>query len=171
MDTKPLGPFSEPDKYCLEKWRKGAPLDKRDIFILILSGLVLLIGILVGMMAITSDLFAGMEKEPAPIRNGTAQRLAWFGDTPNLTDDQRAQIRPILEDEHSRVFGPRQDSLLSPQEKRARFEDLRAKTLEQIRPLLTGDQQSTLRQIQKEMKGKMGGRRHREGGDSATWNE
>jgi hypothetical protein len=42
MDTKPLGPLSEPEKCFLVEWRRGRHIDKQDILILILAGLVLL---------------------------------------------------------------------------------------------------------------------------------
>jgi hypothetical protein len=135
MDAKPLRSLSKPDECFFAKWHKGKHLDKQDVFILILlilSGLVLLIGILVGVTAITDDLFDGTDEDQAVTRNGTEQRLAWFSETLKLTDDQETKIRPILEDEHSRVFGPRQDSLLSLQEKRAKLQDIRTKTLDQM---------------------------------------
>jgi hypothetical protein len=108
METSPLGALMESDERFLEKWRKGGPIGKQELFILILSGLVLLIGILVGIMVITSDLLDGMDADQAAIRNGMEQRLAWFGVTPNLTDDQQTRIRPISEDGHNQIFCLRQ---------------------------------------------------------------
>ena len=108
MDSKPLGPLSEPGNRLPENWRMGGPIGKQESFILILSWLVLLIGILMGIMAITSDLLDGMDADSAAIRRGTDPRPAWFGERPNLTDEQHAGIKPISEDEHSQIFGLRQ---------------------------------------------------------------
>jgi Spy/CpxP family protein refolding chaperone len=152
--TPPRMPLLEPDTRFLVKWHKGRHLDKQDVFILILSGLVLLIGILVGIAAITEDLFDGMDEDQSETRNGTGQKLAWFSETLMLTDDQRAQIRSIFKDEHSRMVGLRQDSLRSPQEKRAKFQDIRAKALNQMCSLLTGNHQTALRQIQEGTNGR-----------------
>jgi hypothetical protein len=55
MDTGPRAPLSEPDKDFVSAWREGK--GKRDIIILALSAFVLLVGILLGIAAITSDLF------------------------------------------------------------------------------------------------------------------
>jgi len=81
---------------------------KQERFILILSGLDFLIGFLVGIMAITSDLLGGMDADQAAIRNGMEQGFTWFGATPNLTNDQQTGIRPIFEDRHNQIFGLRQ---------------------------------------------------------------
>ena len=108
METKPLGPLSGPDERLLDKWRTGGPIGRQELFILILSGLILLIAILMGIIAITSDLLNGMDADQIKIRNGIEQRLVWFGVTPNLTDDQQTGIRPTSEDGHNQTVGPRQ---------------------------------------------------------------
>jgi hypothetical protein len=56
MNPKSLRALSGPEKTALEGWRKGGPIDKQGISILILSGLVLLIGILLGLKTIAADL-------------------------------------------------------------------------------------------------------------------
>ena len=99
VEMKPLGPPLDPYKQILKKWRMGGPLDKQGILILILSGLVLLIGILLGIMVITSDLFAGLEESPAAIRNGTGQRLVVFSGALNRTSAQQVKTKLILKDE------------------------------------------------------------------------
>jgi hypothetical protein len=104
METLPLGPLMEPDERLLEKWRQGEPIGKQELLILVLSGLVLLIGILVGIMVITSDLLEGIDADQAAIRNGMEQRLGWFGETPNLTDSQHTRISTFFEDGHNQVF-------------------------------------------------------------------
>jgi hypothetical protein len=76
METSPLGPLTEPDERFLEKWHQVEPLGKQELLILVLSGLVLLIGILVGIMVVTSDLLDGMDADQAAIRNGMGQRLS-----------------------------------------------------------------------------------------------
>ena len=75
--TPPRMPLLEPDTRFPMKWRKGRHLDKQDVFILILSGLVLLIGILVGIAAITEDLLDGMDEDQSETRMGRDK--SWLG--------------------------------------------------------------------------------------------
>ena len=107
-NTKLRGPLSEPGKHFPENWLKGGPISKQELLILILSGLVLLIMILVGIIAITSDLLDGMDADQGVIRNGMEQRLAWYGETSNLTDDQQTGTGPISDDGHDQFLGLRQ---------------------------------------------------------------
>ena len=101
METKPRGPLLAPDKHFLDQWQIGGPIGKEELFILILSGLVLLVAILVGILAITSDLLSA---DQPSIRKGIEQRLVWFGETPNLIDDQQTGIRSIVADGDNQIF-------------------------------------------------------------------
>ncbi len=62
----------------------------------------------------------------------------------NLTDDQKAKILPILQDESSKAQSLRDDTSLSQSDKRAKFQALRQGTMNQIRPILTQEQQQKL---------------------------
>ena len=62
----------------------------------------------------------------------------------NLTDDQRAKIKPILEDTTAQSESLRKDTSLSPQDLHAKMRDLHEKSMTQIRGLLTADQQTKL---------------------------
>lgn len=53
----PLPPPPKPDGDAFHKWPKIGGIDKQDFFILVASGLVLLIAIVLGSLAITADLF------------------------------------------------------------------------------------------------------------------
>jgi Spy/CpxP family protein refolding chaperone len=62
----------------------------------------------------------------------------------NLTDAQKAQIKPILENEFTQVQSLHKDTSLSPQDRHTKMRGIHDTTVGQIRPLLTSDQQAKL---------------------------
>ncbi|HEY0457078.1 MAG TPA: hypothetical protein VGE41_11935 [Verrucomicrobiae bacterium] len=58
----------------------------------------------------------------------------------NLTDEQKAKIRPIVEEEFKKIRDVRQDQNLSRQERLARNREIRKETSEKIKPILTAEQ-------------------------------
>jgi protein CpxP len=58
-----------------------------------------------------------------------------------LTDDQKAKIKPILEDQSKKMQALHQDSSLSPEDMHSQMWQIRQGTMKQIRPLLNADQQ------------------------------
>lgn len=62
----------------------------------------------------------------------------------NLTDDQKTKIKPILEDESKQIQQLRQDTSLSQEDKRSKFQEIHQKLMSQIKPILTSDQQKKL---------------------------
>jgi Spy/CpxP family protein refolding chaperone len=62
----------------------------------------------------------------------------------NLTDDQKNQIKPILDNEATQMQNLRQDTSLSQQDKFAKMRDIRQNTMSKIKPILNPDQQAKL---------------------------
>jgi len=58
----------------------------------------------------------------------------------NLTEEQRARIKSALEDEQKWMSSLKQDSPLSPEDRRAKFEEIKKDTSQQIRRILNKDQ-------------------------------
>jgi Spy/CpxP family protein refolding chaperone len=102
--------------------------------------------------------------------HGPEQQLAWLSDKLKLTDDQKSQIKPILEDEHKQLAALREDSSLSREQKHAKFREVHTSTFDKIRPLLTEQQQATLQQIQTQREERMKARRQKDGESSAPQN-
>ncbi|MGH9325528.1 MAG: Spy/CpxP family protein refolding chaperone [Terriglobia bacterium] len=73
----------------------------------------------------------------------------------NLTKQQKAQIKPILEHQHKAMMALRQDTSLSRQERRSKFMALRKQTMEKIRPILTSEQQAKLQQMEQRREERM----------------
>src|SRR5438270_4786171 len=62
----------------------------------------------------------------------------------NLTEDQRAQIKPIAEDVYKQMDHVRQDNSISEQERRDKMKQIHENALSQVKPILNADQQKKL---------------------------
>lgn len=84
----------------------------------------------------------------------------------NLSDDQQAKVKSILENQQSQAAGLRQDASLSQQDRRAKFMQIHQATQQSIRDVLNDDQKAKFEQMQarhKEHMGKQSGQ-----GDTGT---
>jgi len=68
----------------------------------------------------------------------------------NLTEDQQSKVKSILGDEQKQLSALRQDSSLSQEDRRAKFEETKKNTSQQIRALLNEDQQKKYDELQSE---------------------
>ncbi|MBZ5567197.1 MAG: Spy/CpxP family protein refolding chaperone [Acidobacteriia bacterium] len=66
----------------------------------------------------------------------------------SLTDEQKAKVKPILDDVGAQALKIRQDTSLSPQDRMAKMRDLHEKAMTQVRGILTPEQQTKLDQMQ-----------------------
>lgn len=71
-------------------------------------------------------------------------RVEQLNEALNLTDEQRAKITPLLADEVKQIEQVRADNSLMPREQSAKIREIRQVTQQQIRPLLTAEQQQKL---------------------------
>jgi periplasmic protein CpxP/Spy len=71
----------------------------------------------------------------------------------NLTDDQKAKIKPILEDSTKQMQQLRQDTSLSEQDRHAKMRSIKENTHTQIRQVLTPEQQAKMDEMQKQHEG------------------
>ena len=76
-------------------------------------------------------------------RGGRGDRLKQLAEKLQLTDAQKAQIKPILETAAQQGMALRDDESLSKEDKRAKMAAIRKTSHDQIRALLTPDQQKT----------------------------
>ena len=79
--------------------------------------------------------------------------LAWMSKTLNLTDQQKAQLQPLFDNQHKQVLSVMQDSSLTPEQKRAKAEEIHKATHQQVLALLTPEQQTQLQNQMKQMRG------------------
>jgi len=80
---------------------------------------------------------------PHPGRGMRGDRLKMLAEKLQLTDDQKAQVKTILNGDETQMKALRDDDALSEEDRRAKFMALRKSTHDQIRALLTPDQQKT----------------------------
>ncbi|HTE89151.1 MAG TPA: hypothetical protein VK639_09370 [Terriglobales bacterium] len=82
------------------------------------------------------------QSEPGGHRGmGPTQRVERLAKQLNLTADQQAKVQGILQKQQTSMQNLRQDSSLSPQDRRTKMMDTRSATNAQIRAVLTADQQ------------------------------
>jgi protein CpxP len=76
------------------------------------------------------------------------QRLAHLTKALSLTSDQQAKIKPMLEQEQTQMQAMHQDTSMSQQDKWAKAKSIREGTNDQIKSVLTADQQTKFTQMQ-----------------------
>lgn len=111
-----------------------------------------------GQMGEHHDHMGRMGGPPSP-----QQHLDHLSKMLNLTDDQKAKIKPILENESTQVQALHQDTTLSMQDRRTKMRGIHDSTMSQVLPLLTSDQQTKLDSMKHEGMGKGMGHDHIKG--------
>jgi len=81
----------------------------------------------------------------------------------NLTADQQAKIKPILEDQQKQMEALHQDSTLSKEDRHAKAMEMHKNFASQIRGLLTAEQQKKLDAMMAEHEHEMMGHHHEHG--------
>jgi periplasmic protein CpxP/Spy len=79
-------------------------------------------------------------------------RLDHMSKVLNLTDDQKAKIKPILDNENQQMQALKSDTSTAKQDKRAKMMDIHKSTMDQIKPILNSEQQAKLDQQMQKMK-------------------
>ena len=65
----------------------------------------------------------------------------------SLTDDQKAKLKPILEDQAKQMQELRKDTSSSDQDRHAKMKQIHESTMSQVRPILNADQQKKLEEM------------------------
>jgi protein CpxP len=94
---------------------------------------------------------------PPPV----AERLQRMGQHLQLTDEQKAKIKPLLEEEVAQAKAIHEDSSLSRPQKMEKFQQLRSSTHDKIKPILTAEQQKKLEEMQEKIKERREERMHK----------
>lgn len=86
------------------------------------------------------------------------QRLQRLAGQLNLTDDQKTQIKPILENEASQMKAVREDSSLSREDRMQKMQTIMADSRSKISPILNDDQKKKLEEMKSQARqGRRGG--------------
>ncbi len=73
-----------------------------------------------------------------------AGKLAKLATTLNLTDAQKAQLKPMMKAQHQQAKAIKADTSLTPEARKSQLKALRQTTRSQMLPLLTADQKTKL---------------------------
>ena len=92
-----------------------------------------------------SDKHAGMQHEES-----ADQHLQMLSEKLNLTDDQKAKLKPILQDQMQQMKVVREDSSLSEEQKRAKMKSVHESLHDQINAVLTPEQQTKFKQMRQD---------------------
>jgi Spy/CpxP family protein refolding chaperone len=106
--------------------------------------------------------FAGPDSN-LPVSGGkkpdARQRALWsmreLSEKLNLTDAQKAAIKPILANDANEIKAVRQDGSLSKEQKMAKVKEIRESSIKQINAILTPDQQEKFAELRGEARQKM----------------
>jgi periplasmic protein CpxP/Spy len=79
-----------------------------------------------------------------------AAHLRWLGEQVNLTDDQKAKLRPILFQEGRQIRTVRMDSSIPSDQKMNKVKEIHETFQPQINAILTPEQQEKYKQLEKE---------------------
>lgn len=90
------------------------------------------------------------QSAPATASPNSAQAQANEDNPLNLTDDQKAKLRPIIADENQQMEALRNDNSLSQQQKIDKANQVRAQASPKIKAILTPEQLQKLAQLQQE---------------------
>jgi Spy/CpxP family protein refolding chaperone len=109
-------------------------------------------------LAILVSVPCAMAQKKGKASGGSSSRvdaqLATLTTQLGLTDDEKAKIQPILSDEVAKIHEVKKDSTLSKDDQKAKNKVIRDSANQQIRALLTPDQQKTFDSISKKGHGK-----------------
>jgi Spy/CpxP family protein refolding chaperone len=121
---------------------------------------VLPLGFVAGLLAVGQTSHA-LQTAPAVQEHGATSghamaitpesRLKMLTEKLNLTKDQQAKLKPILEDESTQMKTLDDDTSLAPEDKRAKMKELYKSYTQKINAVLTPDQQSKWKQMKQEI--------------------
>jgi Spy/CpxP family protein refolding chaperone len=138
----------------LLKWRKGGRAQKAKTFLLV-AGVVIMILLGIRMLAGAALPQNGGQRMRGPMT--PEDQLARMTKQLQLTDDQQAKMKPILEEQHKQMMDLRQDTSMSREDRFAKFREVRQKSLEtKMKAILTTEQQEKWQKIQEERRGRRG---------------
>lgn len=78
-------------------------------------------------------------------------RLKMLTEKLDLTEDQQAKLKPILEDQSTQMKALHDDSSLAPEDKRTKMKELHDSSIEKMNAILNPDQQTKWKQMRQEM--------------------
>jgi len=94
----------------------------------------------------------GQTAQTTDARTQVQEALQRISTELNLTDDQKAKIKPILQDEFKQLKAVGDDASLSSDQKIAKAKEIHTTAKSQIQPILTPEQQTKLATMKEQLK-------------------
>ena len=107
---------------------------------------------------LTSSIGAFAEDEKPKPPRGPGDRLKDMSEKLGLTDDQKEKLKAIFEKNMPKMKELRGDTALSQEDKRAKMQEIRQSEAEEIRALLTPEQQAKMKEMRAAAKGPKAGK-------------
>ena len=85
-----------------------------------------------------------------------AKRMGFMARELNLTDAQKAQLKPMFQQQHEKMQALKSDTSLTPEQKQAKAKEIRAEGRKQFLTVLTPEQQQKLRDMRTRRGGRQG---------------
>jgi Spy/CpxP family protein refolding chaperone len=142
------------DDTQLLKWRMGGRSQKAKTFLLV-AGVAIMILLGIRMLAGAALPQYGGRRMRGPMT--PEDQLARMTKQLELTNDQQAKVKPILEEQHKKMMALRQDTSMSREDRFAKLREIRQQSLEKIKPVLTPEQQKKWEKMQQERRGRRRG--------------
>ena len=105
------------------------------------------------LIAASTTVFAQDEKPKPPAARAPGERLKTLTEKLGLSEEQQGKIKAIFEKNAPKAKELREDAALSQEDKRAKLMELRKGEAEEIRAVLTPEQQEKMKALRKEGKG------------------
>ena len=105
------------------------------------------------LLTASTSVFAEDEKPKAPGAHAPGERLKMMTDKLGLNDEQQGKIKAIIEKNMPKAKELREDTALSQEDKRAKMQELRKAEVEEIRAVLTPEQQEKMKELRQAGKG------------------
>ena len=96
------------------------------------------------------------DSNPKPAARGKGKggerhdRMKQVVDELNLTDDQKAKVKPIFQDEAQKLKALREDTSLGKEDKKAKLKSIREDAHAKLKPILTSEQLEKLNKTRQE---------------------
>jgi Spy/CpxP family protein refolding chaperone len=121
--------------------------------------IALLLGIFItgAMLAQATDQNATPDVAPGPHKMMGHDRQRGFdrlAQQLNLNDQQKTQVQSFMQNQHQQAQAIRQDTSLTPEQKRDKLQQLRQSNHQQMMGILTPEQQQKFQQLRSEHKGR-----------------
>ena len=143
------------DNTQLLKWRAGGRAQKTKTFLLV-AGVAIMILMGIKMLAGAPLPQYGGQQMHRPMT--PEDQLARLTKQLDLTGDQQAKIKPIIEEQHKQMMDLRQDTSMSREDRFAKFREIREKSFAKMKEVLTPEQQKKWEKMQEMRRDRRGGR-------------